>query len=501
VKDYELATPNPGALVESLRSVGYSLPTAVADILDNSISAGARNIWIEFAWAGEASEISVVDDGNGMTEQVLVEAMRPGTNSPTQPRASSDLGRFGLGLKTASFSQCRELNVWSKAIGGAVTGRQWDLDYVVKHNEWRLRKDLAAPTSENFKRLNAIPSGTFVGWKKLDRVVGTDRVGDADAHEKFLRQVSDTQFYLEMIFHRHIAGVTQRRTAVNIFVNGNQLTAWDPFSISERCPAEATPEESIFYNGGVVRVRGYVMPHRDKLTDAEFERGAGPRGWIAQQGFYIYRTDRMLLAGDWLRLGRGARLWAKEEHYKLARLSIDIGNSMDLEWSLDVKKSTARPPASLRGRLTGLAEGVRNRAKEVFSFRGMYGPRPKAAGLVVERPWETKVRNNRTTYRINRDHPLIKGVLERLGPLKTDVESGFRLLEETVPVEKIWIDVAESDKEHAVPYEGVQEEQVLADIKRTYDFLRQSGLNRESAVAYLLASEPFNRYQVLVEKL
>ena len=171
----------------------------------------------------------------------------------------------------------------------------------------------------------------------------------------------------------------------------------------------------------MVRVQGYVLPHKDRLTEVDFERGGGPLGWIAQQGFYIYRNDRMLIAGDWLQLGRGNRQWAKEEQYKLARLSIDIGNSMDLEWSLDVKKSMARPPAALRSRLAGLAEGQRKRAKEVFVFRGNYGPRPEKGGLNIERPWDSSVRAGRTVYRINRQHPLIRGVLERLGPLRAEV--------------------------------------------------------------------------------
>ena len=496
---YKLTNPNPSALVESLRSVGYSLQTAVADIIDNSITASANNIWVDFHWSGPRSSITVLDDGKGMTEAVLVEAMRPGTASPTAPRDGDDLGRFGLGLKTASFSQCRQLTVWSKSGGGGAVGRRWDLDYVVRHNEWRLQHDLDEPADERHSDLCRLEHGTLVMWNQVDRLVDDGEVAADGAHQKFLAQINDVRQYLAMIFHRHLAGkAAHRRTVLNVHVNGTRLTRWDPFHVSDNVPAERSPVEPIEYRGQVVRVQGYVMPHKDRLSESEYVEGGGPRGWIAQQGFYIYRNDRMLLAGDWLRLGRGGRSWAKEEQYKLARLSIDIGNSMDLEWSLDVKKSTARPPAGLRARLTGLAESQRKRAKEVFVFRGTYGPRPPAGAMVIERPWKSLIRAERTVYQINRQHPMIKGVLQRLGPLGAEAESVFRLIEETVPVQKIWIDTAESDKDHAIPYEGISETQVMADITKTYRFLRQSALDHNSAVAYLLASEPFNRYPTLV---
>lgn len=499
---FDLTNPNPKALVESLRSVGYNLSTAIADILDNSVTAGAGNIWIDFRWSGSSSKVTILDDGRGMSETVLVEAMRPGTASPTDPRTGNDLGRFGLGLKTASFSQCRQLTVWSKTETTALAGRQWDLDYVVRHNEWRLRKGLDQPEEEVFRRLMGLRHGTLVIWNDADRLVGGDDVNEDEAHQKFLGHVKDVQRYLEMIFHRHLAGeAATHRTALDIFVNGNRLQAWDPFHISADAPAEASPVDEIHYKGQMVRIRGYVMPHKDRLAEADFDRGGGPLGWIAQQGFYIYRNDRMLITGDWLRLGRGSRQWAKEEQYKLARLSIDIGNSMDLEWSLDVKKSTARPPAALRTRLAGLAESQRKRAKEVFVFRGTYGPRPVAGGLNIERPWDSKIRAGRTVYGINRQHPLIRGVLERLGPLRAEVESAFRLIEETVPIQKIWIDAAEPETDHAIPYEGLPENQVMTDLKKTYGFLRQANLNHASAVAFLLASEPFNRYPDLVARL
>ena len=168
---FDVVNPDPGALIESLRSFGYSLEASVADIVDNSITAGARNIHIQFSWHGEQSTIAIMDDGCGMTEDKLVNAMRPGSRSPLEERDPADLGRFGLGLKTASFSQCRKLSVGSKAAGHEPGIRIWDLDYVNQCGEWRLKKLDPRGCDSTFSALNTSKSGTIVLWEQIDRLV------------------------------------------------------------------------------------------------------------------------------------------------------------------------------------------------------------------------------------------------------------------------------------------------------------------------------------------
>ncbi|MEO0040827.1 MAG: hypothetical protein RL329_275 [Bacteroidota bacterium] len=101
-------TPSPSIMIENLRSIGYRLETAIADIVDNSITAQAKSIDVQFNWSPEedASTIYFVDDGIGMTHQAIGEAMRLGTQTQTEPRHSSDLGRFGLGKKGHYLSKC-----------------------------------------------------------------------------------------------------------------------------------------------------------------------------------------------------------------------------------------------------------------------------------------------------------------------------------------------------------------------------------------------------------
>lgn len=491
--DYEIAYPGAEALIESLRAVGYSLPTAIADIIDNSISAGAQNVWLDLHWAGPKSRISIIDDGNGMSDEVLFNAMRPGSKSPMAHRSASDLGRFGLGLKTASFSQCRLLSVISKTLGEKNACRCWDLDFVAKHDEWRLLLKATSEATKASKSLASLESGTVVVLENLDRVVAGGSANNERAHEHFLGKINDLREHLAMTFHRFIATSKPR---LNIWINGTEkqhlVEAWDPFMEDHKCTTR-TPIDPVQFGSEIVNIRGFVLPHKDKLTEAEFENGSGPRGWNSQQGFYIYRNDRMLVSGSWLNLGP-IRAWPKEEHYKLARLSIDIPNSMDSEWSLDVKKSVAMPPQNIRHRLTKLAEDVRGRARRVFVHRGEYGPRGSGSNQELERPWTSTARHGHTVYKISRRHPMITGVLNQLGSLKPEVDAMLRFLEETVPVQKIWLDAAEQSQDNAAPYEGIPEEVLLADLRRVWDMLLDSGIAEDEARMRILSMEPFNRY-------
>jgi hypothetical protein len=498
--NYEIATPGAEALIESLRAVGYSLSTAIADIIDNSIAAGAPNVWLNFHWAGANSRISIIDDGVGMSDKVLFNAMRPGSKSPMDKRSPSDLGRFGLGLKTASFSQCRSLSVVSKTVDGEKSRRCWDLNFVAKHDEWRLLLDATPNAEDASKVLDTLNSGTLVMLESLDRVVGGAAANNENAHDHFLAKIDDLRKHLAMTFHRFIATA---KPQLNIWINGTDkqhlVEAWDPFMAGHNCTTR-TPIDPVQFGGAIVNIRGYVLPHKDKLDESEFDYASGPRGWNSQQGFYIYRNDRMLVSGSWLNLGP-IRAWPKEEHYKLARLSIDIPNSMDSEWSLDVKKSIAMPPQNIRHRLMKLAEDVRADARSVFVHRGEYGPRGNGRPKELERPWVSTTRNGHTIYKISRQHPLIKGVLYKLGSLKPEVNAMLRFLEETVPVQKIWLDAAEKNHGNAIPYEGVEEAILLADMKRVWEMLLESGVSEDEARMRIGSMEPFNRYPEEITQL
>ena len=136
------AIPEASSMIETFRAIGYNIETAIADIIDNSISANSKNIWINFEWKGSKTWLSIKDDGIGMNDAELIQAMRPGSKNPLQERNQKDLGRFGLGLKTASFSQARKLTVISKKADYKSVFWTWDLDFVNKTGNWDLIKYL-----------------------------------------------------------------------------------------------------------------------------------------------------------------------------------------------------------------------------------------------------------------------------------------------------------------------------------------------------------------------
>ena len=488
-KEYDVVDPSASALIESLRSVGYNTPTAIADVVDNSISAGASEVDIHFKWAEGDSYVTISDNGHGMSEKELKEAMRAGSRSPLEQRSPEDLGRFGLGLKTASFSKGRALTVASCREGAPSFVRCWDLNYVERKNQWRLLKRPHELADEACAELDSKDSGTTVIWNSLDRLLKYDDHETADdARKHFTSTIRDVAGHLSMVFHRFLSGEAGPKRRLRITVNGQKLDPWDPFSLSH----EATQNlgtTGVDFRETPVEVVGYVLPHKSKLSDEEFESMGGPKGWAGQQGFYVYRNHRLLVAGDWLGLGYGGR-WRKAEQTRLARIRLDIRNQTDQDWQLDIKKSTARPPAALRHILTKVGEAVRTRAVRVFRHRGEIetGNRNQDDKL----PWLVESTGSGSRYKVNREHPIVEMALKEAGRKSPEIESAFRLLEATVPVEQIWLDVAEENSSPAPPFAELDPDVVRVDVKRMVEFLIDKGMDRESAVRSVRSTHPYS---------
>jgi hypothetical protein len=207
----------------------------------------------------------------------------------------------------------------------------------------------------------------------------------------------------------------------------------------------------------------------------------------------------MLVAGSWLGLGAD-RPWTKEEHYKLARIRIDVPNSMDLDWKIDVKKSVARPPEALRSRLKELADVTRKQAREVFAHRGRSGPR--SSGATLERAWKAAEHNGRLHYRINREHPVVHAVLASNVAMRSNIEAMLRVIEETVPVQQIWLDTAERAEGVTSMFSGASETEVRKLLDSLYGaMLRNQRLTPQQAKERLSLIEPFNAFPALIAML
>ncbi|OBA65319.1 hypothetical protein A5633_04125 [Mycolicibacterium elephantis] len=486
-QSWDIAEPRPEALIESLRAFGYSPEAAVADLVDNSVSAGAREIAVDFVWNGEDSLVRVTDDGWGMSGEELVAAMRPGSTSPLDRRDAADLGRFGLGMKTASFSQAREFTVISRRRGSRVScTRRWDLDTVVETGEWRLLRN--APVSLDDATLPTA-GGTIVQWSKLDRLVGSVKPNNKKAHKRFLDITRRVHKHLEATFHRFLGG----KDRIHITVNGVDVEPWDPFMT--RHPAtQILAAEELPFRGHLITVQPYVLPHRSKLDELEASRGAGITGWNQQQGFYVYRSRRLLVQGDWLNLGL-----AKDEHTKLARIAIEFPASLDHEWQVDVKKSTARPPGELIENLQRIARATRSKAEEVYRHRGKIIAHKNSKPFVFA--WQQyKDRDGQLRYKVNRKHPVIASLLEAAGPNKNVLERALRFVEETVPTTLIGVSLADSLDIQPAPF-GRARIEIGPLAEFAYHGLIKDGANPEDALARISAAEPFSQYPEAIAAL
>jgi hypothetical protein len=413
--------------------------------------------------------------------------MRLGEKSPLDAREANDLGRFGIGLKTASFSQCRRLTVASKK-NLNVCCLRWDLDVLAASDDdgWYLLEVPANEAINLFQPLHSSEAGTLVIWEVLDRIV-TPGFNE----QNFLDLIDRVEKHLSMIFHRYLEGLHPR---LRILINNRPVNPWNPF-----LPHPATwssPIEVLPTSCGNVVVQCHVLPHKDHLDPKEYELAAGPEGWTGQQGFYVYRNERMLIAGSWLGLGHG-RSWTKEEAHRLARIRLDITNAADSDWKIDIRKSTAKPPIALRARLTKLAEDTRKRARRVFAHRGAV-PKFKHHEQLAQ-VWEVEKWSEGMRYRIDREHPAIKAVLEDAGPLDSEIQAMLRVIEETIPVQRIWLDTTEGKEVPRIGFSCDHPAEVLKVLSVMYrNLICRKEMAPTLAREHLLRTEPFNNYRDLV---
>lgn len=489
----EETPPDPAGLVRSLTALGYSLESAVADIVDNSIDALASTIAVYFHWDPVNPFVVVSDDGSGMTEGQLRTAMAFAERGPHVEREVHHLGRFGMGLKTASFSQAHRLSVWSRAENSVVAFRQWDLDHVVASRAWNLRTYADSETAAVLEPFAAqvATSGTVVLWTKLTHLI--DELADLDseaAHSHFLQSVSRVDKHLGMVFARFLTGGRAGRRRVRILVNGSEVQPWDPF-MERHAETRPQPVERLELSGHTVVLRPFVLPQKKKLTNDEYEEGAGPLGWLDQQGYYVFRNDRLIVAGGWLGLP-GLR---SDEKHVLARVGIELPSSLDLEWSIDVKKASATPPAALRRSLLIAARALRTEAQRVLTTINRVTANTHADELSYV--WRPERNGDQTRLKINYSHPLVEEALRDSGDGKATVKSLLRFLEETVPIPALrMMHDAEKDRDYQ-PFADAPAPEIVSFARRMLAAYLNSGLTAHQARTRLLNTSPFNEYPEL----
>jgi hypothetical protein len=476
--------PLAEALMESMRDVGYTIEAAMADLIDNCISAKAREIDIHFS-SHESPYVAVVDDGEGMSPDDLTRAMCPGSRSPREEREATDLGRFGLGMKTASLSQCRRLTVISRQ-DGVTSGREWDLDYLNQVKDWKL-KVLAAADIQSLPAIDQLPErGTMILWRVLDRLEGIHGTGGLETGMDAV--MARVQHHLELVFHRFLSGEPGLQK-VRIRINGHPLMGADPFGL--QFPAtQLLNREVVNLAGAEIVIQPYVLPHHSKISADAYNALGGEDGHLRSQGFYIYRNRRLIISGTWFRLVRQSELT------KLARVQVDIPNTLDHLWTLDVKKSFAAPPELVRKELKRVINQITGRSERVYTHKGA---RTMQDGNV--HVWERAVKNGRIRYVLNREHPLLKGLVEDLDDVDaTELLDVFSMVESTLPMDYIYADVGAN---YAVINQDEDEDALVQErLVDAYVQLLRSAEVRESDIrSRLLTVEPFCRNKAAVQVL
>jgi hypothetical protein len=363
--------PSAGRLVNSLRDLGYEAPEAVADLVDNSIVAGARKVDITVEFSGSDSWIRIADDGRGMSAGTINEAMRYGSH---RDYAEDDLGRFGLGLKTASMSQCRRLTVASRPSKtiARVEARQLDLDFVEESDSWDIFVVGADERPPEVAEPLLKHTGTVVMWEDLDRILNYKNPGSEWARQRLLSLADTLDVHLGMVFHRFLSGEVPRRAKLRITINGSRVEPWDPFARGESATDELKAEElelNTPTGSGVVRLEPFVLPPKDSFTnEAAHRRAAGPENWNRQQGLYIYRASRLIQSGGW------CRMRTQDEHTKLARIGLFFNPELDAALGINVAKMRVTLPHELKDLLR---EPV---AMTVARAQAVYRSKPDSGG-------------------------------------------------------------------------------------------------------------------------
>lgn len=355
--------PSARRLIRSLRDMGYDFAAAVADLIDNSIAARATLVAIDVEFDGDDSWVRIADNGIGMTQSELKEAMRYGAERDYEPQ---DLGKFGLGLKTASMSQCQRLSVASRVNSqrSEIAAFCWDLGHIEKTDRWEIlpleNKELGPAIR---KPLRETP-GTVVLWQRLDRVLGYKHPYGEVARKRLLSMCREIEAHLAMVFHRFLAGEVHG-THLKILVNGNPVQPWDPFCRKElntqKLDSTVIQVDQENAKGQIV-VEPFVLPHQEQFSSlSAFVRASGPAKWNRQQGFYVYRADRLIQSGGW------SNLRTTDEHTKLARVALRFQPTLDEAFKINVAKMRVQLPLQARDAIETAIAPVIKIARDTYS--------------------------------------------------------------------------------------------------------------------------------------
>jgi hypothetical protein len=463
--------PIAPVLMQSLRAVGYTLSSALADLIDNSIAASCSNVEIDFD-ASDQPRIVTMDNGLGMDEATLVASMRFGSRDARETRLETDLGRFGLGLKTASLSQCRRFTVLSLQ-KGVMSSVRWDLDECERRGTWWLgRPTPAEAPAQIVRKLADQNQGTAVIWEGLDRLAA---VGSSISRT-FDRAMEEAADHLALTFHRFLAG--EMAIPLTISLNGRPLPRIDPFLMGHG-RGQALHGETFGVEGHDVTISPFVLPFPSRLKQDELDRAGGREALKTGHGFYVYRAGRLVVPGGWF------KIVPSDELMRLARVRVDVPVALDHLWKVDIRKVAAEPPPALRPHLRRIVGEVTSRSRRVYTHKGT----PRHDGHIGL--WRRHDgRDGSASWIINREHPAVASLI--LGKRSDgDIERLLKLVEASLPAHDIHLHISNDlpVTETDLPLPG----ELLALAKRMVEAFADQPEIARNILAKLPLTSPFDR--------
>jgi hypothetical protein len=469
-------------LIESTRSIGYSFEMALADIIDNSISNFADRVDVQFS-VQDDPYVAIIDNGIGMTTANLESAMRYGSTSSLADRDKTDLGRFGLGLKMASMSQCRELTVITK-FRGKLSAAQWDLDRVHETKNWSL-----ALFSENeleqfplSKSLDNYQSGTVIVWQKLDRISDTP----AGFRREFNNRLDYAERHLRLVFHRFLSNKYKKKI-LELYFNNRKLEPIDPFMTNNPATQPLEPE-TLFLGKKSINVQPYIMPFSNKLTASERRTLNEFSDLNLKQGLYIYRNQRLIAWGKWFRLLRDSEL------QRLTRVQVDLPNNLDDEWAIDVKKSSAQIPSGIKDALAKIVLTSVGKSERVYRYRGT-----RVSNDSYVHVWNRIENRGKIQYLVNRDLPLVKALLNSLDDEQVKLVDAFiSTVEDAFPYNSVYYDLA---KDREPEEKTMSDQQVYDAVKQTIAKMTRNRVEARQQLQNMKNIDVFQKYPNVLRML
>jgi hypothetical protein len=477
-------TPDPVSLLESTRNLGYSIEEAISDLIDNSITAKAKNITYEFHWNLGNPFFLLKDDGKGMSNEnnELIDSFKLGANKDKE-RDPKDLGRFGFGMKTASLSQSKSLTVITKKINNQVISRSLDLAFIAELKQgWKLKLVDELIVQNEIDFLNTQESGTVIRWDNWDRA--------PKSNDDFTSLISDINNYISVCFHRFI------EKGINIYCHQTRLLPCSPIPSAEGSSlySEVIIDENAKQTAYIIQHPKFWAENFENIS--RFNSFRLFEGLERQQGIYIYRCDRLLTPkGGWLgQINKG-------NSAKLARVVINYSNKADDLWSLDITKTNASIPYEFRAGIKDLIEASKNESLNKI----IRGNRVISEGLSSSKNaliWSTTKDSqfNSFKYSVDINNPFLKQFVDEKLISEKNLKILLDVISNTLPVSKIIQNNDNDPSKHDRMYKKDRlDDEELLYARKIFNF-QCTKMTKSAAFSWLLSFEPYCYYESQLNK-